>query len=326
MLLSVLIPAREEMFLAQTVRNVLENAQGETEVIAVLDGYEPEDPLPVDDRVKILRFAESIGQRAATNAAAMASEAKYVMKLDAHCAGGPGFDVILAGDCQPDWTMVPAMWNLHSFDWRCMACGNRTYQGSRPAACEKCQAIEFERIIVWKPRKGRLTLSWRFDSAMHFQYWKAHHRLPQWKDEPLVETMSCIGACMFLERDRYWALDGMDLGHGSWGQYGTEVAAKAWLSGGKLVTTRKTWFAHMFRTGNFNRDGEGSFPYPLPLEAQEHARVYSRDLWKNGKWPKAVRSLSWLVERFWPVPGWTEADLQEQRQRDGLARTHSVVY
>jgi hypothetical protein len=38
-----------------------------------------------------------------------------------------------------------------------------------------------------------------------------------------------------------------------------------------------------------------------------------RDLIWGGKWEKQVRPLSWLLERFWPVPGWTDADLAKLR-------------
>ena len=60
----------------------------------------------------------------------------------------------------------------------------------------------------------------------------------------------------------------------------------------------------MFRTGNFRRYGESSFPYPLSGNAQEHAKQYSRDLWLNDRWPKAKYPLSWLVDKFKPVPDW----------------------
>jgi len=64
----------------------------------------------------------------------------------------------------------------------------------------------------------------------------------------------------------------------------------------------------MFRTGNFKGSGYqgSSFPYPLPNAVQEHAKKYSRDLWLNDKWPKAVHPLSWLVDKFEPVPDWHE--------------------
>ena len=35
--LSILIPSRNEMFLAKTIENILENIEAETEIIVVLD-------------------------------------------------------------------------------------------------------------------------------------------------------------------------------------------------------------------------------------------------------------------------------------------------
>jgi hypothetical protein len=236
------------------------------------------------------------------------------MKLDAHCAVDEGFDVKLMADCQPDWTMVPLQYNLHAFDWQCTSCSKQDYQSARgwvdgvpqpPPECDKCKATEFRMVVIWEPRRRRKTISWRFDSDLHFQYWGAHKRRPEVKAQgDLIETMSFLGACMFLERERFWELGGMDEGHGSWGQFGTEWACKSWLSGGKLITSKKTWFAHLFRTGNFGRDGHSSWPYPMSGNQQERARKYSKDLWLNDRWPRAIHPLSWLIERFAPVPGW----------------------
>ena len=36
--LSILIPSRNEMFLAKTIEDLIENKRGKTEIIAVLDG------------------------------------------------------------------------------------------------------------------------------------------------------------------------------------------------------------------------------------------------------------------------------------------------
>lgn len=306
--LSVIIPARNEMFLQRTIENVLENIEADTEIIAVCDGNWPDPPVLDHPRVTVIHFSEPIGQRAAVNTGARLSQAKYIMKLDAHCAVDKGFDRKLMADCQPDWTMIPAMWNLHAFDWRCKGCGYRTYQGVIPEICEKCGAFEFEKIMVWEPRGNKITYSWRFDKNLQFQYWRKHHKRPEIKHDEIIETMSFIGACWFMERERFWALDGLDENHGSWGQVGTEMACKTWLSGGRLVTTKRTWFAHMFRTGNFKGSGwdGSSFPYPISGNQQEAARQYSQDLWKNGKWTKAKYTLDWLIERFRPVPEWHE--------------------
>jgi hypothetical protein len=304
--LSVIIPSRNEEFLDVTVQDILKNIQADTEIIIILDGYWPEEPLPDHDRVTIIHHTVPIGQRAATNEGAKISNARYVMKIDAHCAVDQGFDRKLIKDCRHrNWTLIPMMYNLNAFEWVCK-CGNRMGQGAKKI-CDKCQSTDLEREMVWGPRDKRATLSWRFDKNMQFQYWHKHKHRKTRRTDGLMETMSCIGACFFMHRDRFWSLEGMDEKTGSWGQFGTELACKAWLSGGKMLTTTNTWFAHMFRTGNFVGafDGHGgSFPYDLSNQQIEGARTYSKELWLNDKWPLAKYPLSWLVDRFKPVPDW----------------------
>ena len=302
--LSVIIPARNEMFLANTIRSVLENMEGHTEAIVVLDGYWPDEPLPLHPRLNVIRFPESVGQRAATNAGATVSRAKYVMKLDAHCAVGPGFDTIMMEDMQPDWTMVPLMYNLHVWDWVCAGCGHRTYQGPTPEKCAECGHAVIEREMVWKAKPSPKTTAMRFDRDLRFQYWSAYKKR---QEGDLVETMSLLGACWMIERERYHELNICDEEHGSWGQQGTEVALASWLSGGKLICNKRTWFAHMFRSR-----GDFSFPYKMSGRQVERARVYSKKLWNAENphemplHPKATHTLSWLIDKFAPVPDWED--------------------
>ena len=308
--LSIIIPARNEIFLQRTIEDILQNIEADTEIIAICDGYWPDPPVLDHPKVIIVHHSKSIGQRAATNEGARLSQAKFIMKADAHCAFGKGFDRILIEDCQYDWTLIPMLYNLHAFDWKCLSCGNQTYQGYEPKSCKECQGTKFEMVMIWKPREGKGPyVSWRFDNNMQFKHWRKHCRRPEAQGN-FVETLSFAGPCFFIHRDRYWELGGCDEGHGSWGQFGTEWACKSWLSGGKLITTRKTWFAHLFRTGNFKGafGGGSSFPYPITGEAQEHAKKYSRDLWLNDRWEKAIHPLSWLVDKFKPIPDWHEGE------------------
>jgi ribosomal protein L37E len=302
--LSVLIPARNEMFLRRTIEDILEHSQADTEIIAILDGAWADPPIEDDERVTLVYHPVSIGQRAATNEAARLARGEYVMKCDAHCAFGDGFDAVMIADCGPMDTVMPEQRNLHAFDWQCKGCGRRTYQGPRAASCSKCGGIDFEMAMVWEPRANTRQRHYCFDSDLHFQYWRAYKDRAE--DGPLVESMSLLGACWMMRRDRYWELGGMDEAHGSWGQMGTEIGCKTHLSGGRLLTNRNTWYAHLFRT----QPGFG-FPYPMSGSAQEAAREHSRWLWRDGNWPGAIHPLSWLVEKFWPVPGWTEAELAE---------------
>lgn len=324
--LAVLIPARNEMFLAKTVENVLANMRGHTEIIAVLDGYMPDPPVVDHERVTLMHYAQPIGQRAATNVAARCTDARYVMKLDGHCAVDEGFDVKLvrAGDALGRTvTQIPRMYNLHAFDWVCRACGHRTYQGRTPTSCDRCHKAQgFTRDIVWKPRRHKRTDFARFDANLHFQYWlknketgeSAYEDRPQVKAEgDIADTMTSIGACFVMARDRFFELGGLDEAHGSWGQFGVEIALKSWLSGGRHVVNKKTWFAHMFRT----QGGDFGFPYEISGSDQEKARSYSQNLWLKDAWPLATRKLQWVLDKFAPVPGWHTKDMPRVNSTDG---------
>ena len=312
--LSIVIPARNEEFLGLTVQDLLENIEGNTEILIGLDGYDkPVPDIPQDPRVKVVKADVSIGQRAMTNRLVAMSTAKYIVKVDAHCTFGKGFDRILMEDMQEDWTLVPTMRNLHAFDWVCKKCGNYWYQGPTPTHCmkdykhpvlnEACDSTEFERKIVWEPRRGTRNNFYRFDKDLHFQYWRDFEKRldPTWE---LAETMSIQGSFFMITRKKYLELNICDEAHGSWGQQGVEVACKTWLSGGKVMTSKKTWYSHLFRT----QGGDFGFPYENNTVTQ--ARKFSQDLWNSPfeqlkvKFPQAIHDLKWLLDKFSPVPDW----------------------
>ncbi len=301
--LSILIPARNEMFLAKTIEDILQNIEGDTEVIAVMDGYWADPPIPQHGRVTLVHNPQSIGQRAATNQAAKLSKARYLMKCDAHCAFDKGFDIKMMREMHNDWTMAPLMRNLHAFDWVCPD-GHRRYQGPS-GPCKEC-GKDTVRDVVWIPKESPKSRSYCFDSSPHFQYFGEYSKRPEGQGE-ITETMSLQGSCWMLTREKYWELEVCDERFGSWGSQGIEVAVKTWLSGGRVMINQKTWYAHMFRT----QGGDFGFPYPISGKDQEKAKNYARDLFFNNNWPKQVRPLSWLVEKFWPVKGWSEEDLKK---------------
>jgi glycosyltransferase involved in cell wall biosynthesis len=303
--LSIVIPARNEMFLARTIEDILEKKRGNTNIIIGLDGQWAEPVIKDHPDITIIHTSVSIGQRAMTNQCVRLSDAKYIMKVDAHCAFDEGFDVKLMADMQDDWTVVPTMRNLHAFDWKCYDCGRRTYQGPTPEKCDNCGSKNIKRKILWIGKENPQSNSYCFDREPHFQYFKEFSKRPEGQGD-LTETMSLQGSCFMLTREKYWELNICDESFGSWGSQGIEVACKTWLSGGKCIVNHKTWYAHMFRT----QGGDFGFPYENPGKKVEAAKSYARDLFFNNKWPKQVHRLSWLVEKFWPIPGWTDEDLK----------------
>lgn len=313
--LSILIPARNELFLARTIEDIVNNIEADTEVIAVLDGAWADPPIAVHERVNVIHLGKSIGQRAATNLACKLSRAQYVMKVDAHCSFDKGFDrkMLEAFKKVPkNTTMVPIMRNLWAFDWKCYHCGWKKYQGPTPAKCGQCgKGDKMRRKMMWVGKHNPQSTSYCFDPTPHFQYFEDWKHRPAYqndkKERGLTETMSLQGSCWMLSREQYWKLNICDEQFGSWGSQGIEVAVKTWLSGGQVLVNHATWYGHMFRT----QGGDFGFPYPISVRDQEKAKAYARDLFFNNNWPQQIRPLSWLVEKFWPVRGWTDEDLQK---------------
>lgn len=321
--LSLLIPSRNEMFLKDTIEDALKNIEADTEIIAVMDGAWADPPIPDHERVNIIYLGKSVGQRAATNLAAKLARGRYVMKLDAHCSFDKGFDrkmLQFFAEWGDDITAVPIMRNLWAFDWKCIKCGKKTYQGPTPTKCQEtnfkgtgkpCDSTKFKRKMMWIGKHNPQSTSFCFDSEPHFQYfedWK--HREPYTtdkKEKQATETMSLQGSCFMLTNENYWKWEVCDEKAGSWGNQGLEVACATWLSGGRVLVNHKTWYAHMFRT----QGGDFGFPYEQRGKEVQKTKNYIRDKFWQRKHPTQIYSVSWLLDKFAPVPGWKPEDVQK---------------
>ena len=313
--LSVVIPARNEQFLSGTIKKLIENKRGKTEIIAVLDGEWADPEIEQHPDVNIIYVNKSIGQRAATNLGVKLSRAKYVMKLDAHCLWDEGLDVKMiemfkkTGD---NVTMLPIMRNLWMFDWKCYDCGWKCYQanGKEGMRCGNCNSKHMKRKMIWKGKSNPQSTSFCFNSVPQFKYFEDWKHRPQYiknkKEKRFTETMSIQGSCFMLTRKKYWELKICDEAMGSWGNQGIEVACKTWLSGGRVLVNHNTWYAHLFRTNSNLK-----FPWPVSGRAQAKTKARVRKLLYSGKAPKQKYPVSWLVKKFAPVPGWSEKDIEE---------------
>ena len=289
---SFLIPARNEKYLQNTIDNILQNIRADSEIIVVLDGYVPDPPINCNDkRVKFISHEVSIGQRAAINEAARESQKDFIMKLDAHSAIDEGMDAKLIADCEYMDTMVPTMYNLD--------------------------------VDTFKPkfhkRTNAMYISWNEKNELRALYYTGKE-FRKWHDKPelIHESMACMGPGWFMHKKRFFETGMCDLNHeGGWGAQSIEVSLKAWLSGGRLMTNKKTWFSHYFRGGI-------GFPYPISGKVIDRVRKYSMDLWLNNKWPLQTRKFSWVVEHFNP-PGWDEDDIKALKEQEKTGGDYMTI-
>lgn len=279
---SVCIPSRNERFLGPTVVDVLAKARGDLEVLVCLDGYWPTPPLPDDPRIRILQRGTAQGMRPALNSLARMARGTYLMKLDAHCLVAEGFDVTLAADCADNWIVVPRRYALDPEAWA-IDTSNSKYP------------IDYHYLsFPWEAGADPAKV------GLHGTPW-TERRKARWDDPASVldDEMSSQGSCWFMHRDHWARLGEMEIAHyGNFIHEFQELGMKTWLGGGAVKVNKRTSYAHLYKGSRYGRG------YAMGQNNHRTAMVWCVRHWMFDQWPDRVRDLAWLVEKFWPVPGW----------------------
>lgn len=273
--ITIIIPARTERFLNQTIQNVLDRAVTDIEIIAVLDGYgdTPYEPI-IDPRVRYLSLPKPHNlerhKRQAVNAAASISYSKYICWMDAHCVVAHGFDEILIRDCQDNWVMVPRRRKVDAKMWE-----GKDYDDSPP--------IDYE-YWMWRDLiDGRLkNYKWNNKSIE--------------RNDIMIDDIFCAqGSFFFMTREWFNKCGFMRVeGYTGWGQEGEEICLTTILNGGRAVVDKNTWYAHL-------RKGE---VYGRMYKTDESKKLitynYGYDYWVKQQREFFVK----IVNKFMPIPNY----------------------
>ena len=217
-MISVIIPAyyKEEPYLNRTIENIYRTAIGDIEVIVILNGYYQE----VDDRARVIRLEENMGERVAMNAAARGALGEFLLRIDAHCDFyTPGWDKMMADVTGPK-TITVAILTAVDKEW------NRL-EGHWYGPCRLMPNMEAK----WeKPNANR--------------------------DYPtVVPNMAFTGCGWLIPLEFYNELGGADESMPKMGAIGEEFAVKAWLAGGKVQSRTDVMIGHIFGTGGYDTMG-----------------------------------------------------------------------
>ncbi len=284
-MVSIIIPACKDPFLQKTIDSLLENAQGKIEVIPVLDGFMPEIPVRADKRVRPIIFPQNLGMRAAINAGIKASRGKFIMKCDSHCLFGLGFDKILSKNCAENWLMIPRRYSLDENSWQ---------------RNEKRPIRDYHYLTIPTGING-------YGICISNQDWlrRGYERRDPKYD--IDDTMTFQGSCWLANRKhfkkRVGILDDSRETYGPFGGEQLEIGLKYWLGGDEVKVIKKTWYAHLSKQPRHYKEGLFARGYK---NHQASGRTWAAKHWIEGNEPKMIHPLSWLVEKFWPVPTWPE--------------------
>jgi hypothetical protein len=293
--LAILIPSRNETYLFPTIHECFTKAEGEVEVIAVLEGYWPDKWKEITDQfpnLHTIHHGEPRGLRAAINSAAgsaISRGAKYLLKLDAHCMLDEAYDTKLQADMESNWIVVPRRKRLNAESW--------TVQD------------------VGKPDVDYHYLSFPDDpndfggKGLNGKVW--YERIRERLDKPqydIDDEMSSQGSSWFMAASYFQELELMDeVSYGPFWNEAQELFLKCWLSGGRGVINKKTWYAHLHKGKEYKgEDGKGGRGYHLSEAWLTQGATFTKNWIWNDAWAKQTLPFKRLIEHFWPVPGWKE--------------------
>jgi len=248
-MLSIIIPSYKDPLLFKTIDSLLDNARGDIEVIAILDGYWPAQTSRDDDRLRVLHLGKNVGMRRAINAGVAIAQGEFLMRTDEHASFGEGYDVILTQDCQPNWIVTPRRYFLDPVKWEVM----------------DIPPIDFMKLKIVNAGKD----------VRKFSGVEA----PGDDTQLIQESMAMQGSCWLMPR-AWWDKTIGELqneGYGPHYQDSHEMVFKTWQNGGKLMVDKNTWHAHKHR--DFPRThNNGTKENPSNNEA---CWTYSLEVWED---------------------------------------------
>lgn len=271
---SIAIPSRNEKFLNNTIRDILEKATGDIEIFPILDGYEP-DELVIDKRVKYIRLpkVEYTQKRHGINEMVKRCSCEYVMSVDAHCMFAKGFDEQLVKDHQPNWVQVPRRHRLDAENWCLQPQGD-----NRPP-------IDYE-YIMFKPLLVE-------NEGLHGFKWDS--RTLERMDKPIDDILTCQGSCWFMSKEWFNKCGFMQVeGYTGWGQEAEEICFTTWMNGGECKVNKNTWYAHLHKGQKYGR------MYYLSQAENRKSYAYSYNKWIKENKEFFIK----LLEKFMPMPSW----------------------
>jgi glycosyltransferase involved in cell wall biosynthesis len=252
----------------------------------VLDNYWPDPIIKDRDNLTIVHWGGRKGMRAAINAGAEIGKGEFLMKVDAHCLFDEGFDEKLKANCDVDWVVTPRRYSLDAETWE-----RRT---DKPPVDHEYLSYPYENEV---------------EVGIHAKYWwRERDRASK---EEIDENMAFQGSCWIMQMQYFKKLI-YPMDEANYGMFigePQEIGLKVWLSGGKQMLNKTTWYSHLWKGSGYrqlHRERMGFEYTRVGRHELEKGNKFSTDFWFNNRWVDRKYDLSYLVERFWPVPGWPE--------------------
>jgi glycosyltransferase involved in cell wall biosynthesis len=284
MKLSVIIPTYRDIYLNNTIQSLLDSSQlgDELEIIPILDGYI--EPVLINKRVKPVYLPKNLGMRGAINMGILHSGGEFIMKCDSHCSFKEGYDKILTDSCNENWLMIPRRYSLDE--------GTFTRNEKKPV--RDYQYFSFP--VPTNYGYGMFIGEWIDRNIERNNY-------------DIDDTMAFQGSCWMANRKYFLKhlkiLDDRRSTYGTFAGDQPEIGLKYWLNGGEVKVNKNVWYAHLFKCRHHYDNGT----YHKTFKNNKYtiaSHTWAAKHWMDNQEPNMQHPFEWLIDKFWPIPGWKE--------------------
>jgi hypothetical protein len=204
---SVIIAARNEIYLNKTIENLLEMATGEIEILVGLDGYDYN--VLTDNRIKVFKEINPIGRREISNKLVKEATGKFLFEADAHIKMLTlGWDTRLKCICDENTIVGCVIDSINEENWESE--GNR-----------------------WIGNNVDKNLNWSFNLKEN--------------KEKVQESLSFFSCAWMIQKDTFWNYGGHKDYLGKFVNEDIEWTCNIQLTGGKIFIRTDVICSHLFR-------------------------------------------------------------------------------
>lgn len=159
------------------------------------------------DGVKYIYNPEAKGMRTAINQGVAMAQGKYLLKVDAHCMVDEGMDMKLLAEHQNKWVQIPRRYRLSASSWE------------------------------------------KYGEPIDYMYLNSDLmgvRCRSSNDDKLIDnTETFQGSCYFIDKQFFKSIGLLDdISFAGSGREAQEIGFKVLANGGRIITNKKTWYAH----------------------------------------------------------------------------------
>ena len=243
-MISVIIPARNEKYIRNTLDSLYANAGADFETIVVMDGPTTYSFFRNYPNLIVVENTQQNGVRNAIRQGVSVSSGDLLLKLDAHCTICPNFISILKNDIMENWVVVARRFTL-----------------------------DLETMVVQSRPVDYYYLSCPWTHPSHFMMQSCPWitRTEECMNNMLDDLMCFQGSMWMMSRKHWDNLGGLEIGQETYAEH-HEISMKTWSSGGRVVINKNAWYAHPSR---------GSRGYRMDMDQVYKDHDHSARYWTN---------------------------------------------